>query len=89
MSVQVARERHLAERKRLQLESDRQCVLSHLQLQSTAKDRPLPEDFECRVSAYSLQRQARVDRFIGHVRAKYRLFLHNAISIMMSIFIAC
>ena len=75
LSLQAAREHHMDERRRLQLESDRQCVTAQMTI-SSASD--LPEDINHRVSEYALQRQARIERFLEHVQTKHKLFLEAA-----------
>lgn len=75
----MARDHHLEERRQLQSEADRQCVLNELECGRTDTSTPLPpSDLEQMIKDYAAARERRVGRFLEHVKMKHRTFLERA-----------
>ena len=80
--LQLARERHAERRKQWQYESDRTAFLAQQEVQnSTSNDNSWDAggtEIDQNIALYATEREARVQRFIEHVRSRHRQFLEQA-----------
>jgi len=80
--LQAARDHHLEERRRLQQEADRQCVLNQAEHTGENNSTPLlstsPSDLQQKIKVYAAGRERRIEQFLEHVKTKHRTYLAQA-----------
>lgn len=73
-AIQDARDLHAEHLKQLQYDSDKQCVIETL----AKNGRAGPANLEQDIATYARCRQERIEKFLGHVKAKHREYLEQA-----------
>jgi len=76
--LQAARDHHLEERRRLQHEADRQCVLNQAGEDNSTPLLSTTSDLQQKIKVYAAARERRIEQFLEHVKTKHRTYLAQA-----------